>query len=64
MKLISQAGPAFPSLAPIQHVANIVPLEVVPAGVNLIPHLSWALQAIYAGIYTSKLSVPENGPES
>lgn len=64
MKLIAQAGPVFPSLAPTQHVFNIAPLEVVPAGLNLIPRLSWALQTIYAGIYTSKLTVPENSPES
>lgn len=46
MKLIAQAGPVFPSLAPTQHVFNIAPLEVVPAGLNLIPRLSWALQTM------------------
>lgn len=46
MKLIAQAGPVFPSLAPTQHVFNIAPLEVVPAGLNLIPCLSWAIQTM------------------
>lgn len=54
----------FHSLAPTQHVVNIAPLEVVPSGLNLIPHLLWALQTIYAGIYMNKLSVPKNSPES
>lgn len=54
----------FPSLAPTQHVFNIAPLEVVPAGLNLIPRLSWALQTISAGIYTCKLSIPDDSPES
>lgn len=39
MKQIIQADPLFPSLAPTQHVFNIAPLEVVPAGLNLIPCL-------------------------
>lgn len=64
MKLISWAGPVFPSLAPTQHVVNTEPLEVVPAAVNLIPHLSWALQSVYASIYTSELLIPKNSPES
>lgn len=62
MKLVSQAGPVFPNLAPTQHVVNIAPLEVAPAGVNLTPHLSWAPQTLYAGIYTSKLLIPKNSP--
>lgn len=64
MKSTVQAGPVFPSPVPTQHVLHITPLEVGPSGLNLIPRLSWALQAICAGVCASKLSVPESNPES